>query len=534
MSSRTIAIAGALLAATAFPAANPQPEASRIKAHVRFLSSDLLEGRGVGTRGGRLTAEYLAAQLGSMGVEPAGDNGTYFQTVPMLGVTTQPGSELQASANGKRISFVYRDEWVGVTHRQREAVQFDAEAVFVGHGIVAPNENWNDYKGVDVKGKVVVLFTNEPQPENPEVFKGRTLTYAGRWTYKLEEATRQGAAACLIIHTTPTAGYGWEVVRNSWSSENPEMKRDAAAHALALGGWLTTEAGNKLLQASGHTVEELLKAADSRDFRPIPLGVRIQGKIESKLNPMESQNVLGILPGGARRDEYVMYSAHWDHLGMNPKVQDDGIYNGAIDNATGCGVVLEIARAMSSLDRPLERSVLFAFWTAEEAGLRGAEYYAAHPLFALAKTAANINYDALFPSARTKTMVLTGADRTTLWPQVQAVAKRIGVTITPEAHPEQGSFYRSDHFMLAKRGVPAFKVGLGSEIEGQDAGAAERLFEEYNTKRYHRPSDEFVEDWDFSSLQQAAMFGYELGLELAKLMTLPGWNKGDEFAVADR
>jgi Zn-dependent M28 family amino/carboxypeptidase len=229
-----------------------------------------------------------------------------------------------------------------------------------------------------------------------------------------------------------------------------------------------------------------------------------------------------------------MYSAHWDHLGAEANAPGDAIYNGAIDNATGCGIVLDIARALSNSAKPLDRSVLFAFWTAEEAGLRGAEYYAAHPLVPLRKTAVNINYDALFPSARTKSMVLTGADRTTIWPQVQNVARRVGVAITPEPHPEQGSFYRSDHFMLAKRGIPAFKVALGTEIEGENRTAAERLFEEYNSKRYHRPADEFQESWDFSSLQQAAQFGYELGLELGKTNDLPRWNQGDEFAVSDR
>lgn len=517
-------------------AQNTELAGSRIKAHVRFLSSDLLEGRGVATRGGQLTEEYIAAQLAAVGARPAGEKGTFFQTVPMVGVQTLPESQLTFEKGGERITPQWQEEFVGGTHRQQENVSFEAGAVFVGHGIVNAQENWDDYKGVDVKGQLVVVFTNEPQPENPEVFKGKTLTYAGRWVYKFEEAARRGALGCLIIHTTPTAGYGWEVVRNSWSKEDPQMRLEPNSIPLAFAGWVTQNAGEKLLEMSGHTVNDLMRAADSRDFRPIPLGLTVRGSIKAKIRAIESRNVLGMIPGSDPKfsDQYVMYSAHWDHLGVALPVNGDGIYNGAIDNATGVGVVLETARAFASLRQAPRRSLLFAFWTAEESGLRGAEYYSHHPLVPAAKTAVNINYDALFPSARTRDIVVSAAERTSLWSMVQGTAKRYELDIAPDPRPEQGSYYRSDHFMMARTGVPAFRVGLGSRIYGKPDSFADTEFAEYNAKRYHQPSDEFREDWDFASLEHAGRFGFTVGLNVANQESVPRWNAGDEFAVTSR
>lgn len=526
-----IVVLGAGLAS--FGAEDQNIAASRIRAHTRFLAHNLLEGRGVGTRGGALAEEYLATALASFGVQPAGEGGSYFQTVPMVGVSTQPSSEFAAVGGGKTIAFRWQDEYVGGTHRQTPLETFDAEAIFVGHGIVSESEKWNDYKGVDVKGKIVVVFTNEPQPDNPKVFKGRTLTYAGRWTYKFEEAARQGALGAVIIHTTPTAGYGWEVVRNSWGKEDPQMKGQPGRHALSFAGWITQEAGARLLALSGHTVEELLKAADSPQFRPIPLQVRLKGRIESKIRAIESRNVLGIVEGSdpKLKEEVVLYSAHWDHLGVGLPVNGDAIYNGAIDNATGCAIVLETARVAAALEQKPRRSVMFAFWTAEESGLRGAEYFAAHPTIPPGKIAINLNYDALFPSARTRDIVVTGAERTTAWPAVEEAARRFEFQIAPDPRPEQGSFYRSDHFMLARIGIPAFKIGAGRRIYGKPDDAAETAFREYNAKHYHQPSDEFHEEWDFASLEHVGRFGFVLGLNLANASLMPQWNPGDEFAV---
>ena len=323
----------------------------RIRAHVKFLASDLLEGRGVGARGGDLATEYIASQFAVAGAKPAGDNGTYYQKVPLVGVRTETGAELSAVAAGKTLPFRWAEEFVATSQLQKPETRFEADAVFVGHGIVAPEYNWNDYKDVDVRGKIVVLFTNEPTSEDPKFFAGRALTYYGRWTYKYEQAMRQGALGCIIIHTTPTAGYGWEVVRNSWGSEQPFVKLAHGESALALAGWVTQEAGDKLLGMAGRTISELLKASESRDFRPIPLGIRIHALLPSRIRELETRNVAAVVPGSdpKLKSEAVIFTAHWDHLGVGLPVNGDPIYNGAIDNATGCGVLIELARAWAAL-----------------------------------------------------------------------------------------------------------------------------------------------------------------------------------------
>ena len=514
--------------------AQSQIDASRIRAHVKFLASDLLEGRGVGTRGGELATGYIAATLASFGIKPAGENGTYFQKVPMVGVTVQPGATLSATGHGKTLQFDWAKDFVGTTMRQQTDADFAGDLIFVGHGIVAPEENWDDYKGTDVKGKIVVLFTNEPQPDNPDVFKGKTLTYKGRWTFKFEEATRQGALGCVIIHTTPTAGYGWEVVRNSWGKEDPQMKLASGQYALGFAGWLTKDAGERLLQATGHSVDELLKAADSRDFRPIPLGMAMKGSIETKLRQIESRNVIGVVPGSdpKLKDETVVYSAHWDHLGIGTPVNGDAIYNGAVDNATGCGVVLEIARAWSEMRQKPQRSALFLFVTAEESGLRGSEYFGLHPLWPLNKIALDLNYDALFPLSPAKDVIVAGSERTTAWPLVEEAARRYQLDIKPDPRPEQGSYYRSDHFSLARVGVPSFSIEMGEELAGKPAGAAAAYFKEFNEKHYHQPSDEYSEDWDFTGMEQAAKFGFLIGLNAANSSQMYTWKTGDEFLAA--
>jgi Zn-dependent M28 family amino/carboxypeptidase len=475
-----------------------------------------------------LSEEYIATSLAIAGARPAGENGSFFQTVPMVGVQTQPDAEMSAGP----VKFRWQHDFVGGSHRQRPVETFDAEAIFAGHGIISKTENWDDYKGVDVKGKIVVVFTNEPQPDNPEIFKGKTLTYAGRWTYKFEEAARQGALGCLIIHTTPTAGYGWEVVRNSWSKEDPQMKLDPGKPALAFAGWVTSDAGERLLKLAGKSVDEMMKEADSRDFKPVPLGVKLRGRLNAKIREIVSRNVLGVIPGSDAKlkEEFVMFGAHWDHLGIAVPVNGDNIYNGAIDNGTGVGVVLEIARAWGALRDKPRRSALFAFWTAEESGLRGAEYYAAHPPVPNTKIAVNINYDAIYPSARTKDVVVTGAERTSAWPIVQEAARRFQLEIAPDPRPEQGSYYRSDHFMMARAGIPAFSVKAGSKVAGQADDFAAEEFKVYNTKHYHQPSDEYRADWDFASIEHVARFGYLVGLNIANAQQMPKWNAGDEFA----
>ncbi len=357
--------------------------AERIREHTRFLSLDLLEGRGVGQRGGDIATEYIATEFALAGAQPAGDNGSYFQKVPLVGIETTPDAQLSAAAGGKSVDFRWLEDFVGVSQRQTPQTRFEGEAVFVGHGITAPEWKWDDFKGVDVKGKVLVLFTNEPASNDPAFFEGRALTYYGRWTYKYEEAVRRGAVGAILIHTTPTAGYGWEVVRNSWGRETPFVKLAPGQASLAFQGWVTREAGEKLLALAGKTVDELLAASEKRDFRPIPLGIRIRGSMPARIRELDTRNVAAIVPGSdpKLKDEVVVFSAHWDHLGIGTPVNGDAIYNGAIDNATGCGILLELARAWAALPQKPRRSALFLSVTAEEGGLRGSEYYAAHPLY---------------------------------------------------------------------------------------------------------------------------------------------------------
>jgi hypothetical protein len=522
-----------ILVMAAFPvlAQDGSIAAERIREHTRFLSLDLLEGRGVGQRGGDIATEYIATEFALVGAKPAGDHGSYFQKVPLVGIETTPDAQLSAAVGGKSLDFRRLEDFVGVSQRQTPQTRFEGEAIFVGHGITAPEWKWDDFKGVDVKGKVLVLFTNEPASGDPGFFEGRALTYYGRWSYKYEEAVRRGAVGAILIHTTPTAGYGWEVVRNSWGREVPFVKLTPGQPALAFQGWVTREAGEKLLALAGKTVDELLAASEKRDFRPVPLGIQIRGSMPSKVRELDTRNVAAIVPGSdpKLKDEVVVFSAHWDHLGIGTPVAGDAIYNGAIDNGTGCGILIELARAWAALPQKPRRSALFLSVTAEEGGLRGSEYYAAHPLYAPGKTAIDLNYDALYPWGRAQDVVLTGAERTTVWPVAQQIAKRLNLAISSDAQPEQGHYFRSDHFSFAHAGMPAFSIGHATEFLGKPPGYGQKVWEEYNTKHYHQPSDEFQADWDFTAVQQAAEYGFVLGMEIANQDKLPDWRPGDQF-----
>ncbi len=491
--------------------------AERLREQTRFISSDLFEGRGVGQRGGRLAVEYLASQMALAGVKPAGEDGGWFQKVPLIGIETARGASLTASAGGKSVDFRWLDDFVGVSQKQVPDTRFEAGLVFVGHGIAAPEFKWDDYKGVDVRGKVLLLFTNEPASGDPKFFDGRALTYYGRWTYKYEEALRRGAVGAIILHTTPTAGYGWEVVRNSWGRESPFVKLAPGENALSLQGWVTREAGEKLLALAGKTVDEMLAASEKRDFRPMDLGITIRASMPSRVRQIDSENVAGIVPGSDPKlqDEVVVFSAHWDHLGIGTPVNGDAIYNGAIDNGTGCAILLELARAWAALPQKPRRSALFLAVTAEEGGLRGSEYYATHPLIPKSKTIVDLNYDAIYPWGRARDVVLTGAERTRFYPQAQQIAKRLNLVISPDAQPEQGHYFRSDHFPFAHAGIPAFSIGHATRFAGKPDDFGDKAFQEFNAKHYHQPSDEFKPDWDFNAVQQAALFGFLLGLDIA-------------------
>ena len=505
--------------------------AERIREHTRFLASDLLEGRGTGARGGEIAAEYIATQLALAGAKPAGDNGTYYQKVPLVGIETQAAATLGAAVWGKGLDLSWGDDFVGTSQTQRPDTRFEGDAVFVGHGITAPEFQWDDFKGVDVTGKVLVMFTNEPPSTDPKFFDGRALTYYGRWVYKYEEALRRGAKACILIHTRETASYGWDVVRNSWGGESPFVKLEPGVKALAFQGWITREAGEKLVALAGKNLDDLLKASERADFRPVELGIQVRGHIPSKIRQLETRNVAAMIPGSdpKLKDEYIIYSAHWDHLGIGAPVAGDAIYNGAIDNATGCAILLELARAWGGLARKPKRSVLFLSVTAEEGGLKGSEYYAAHPLVPPAKTAVDLNYDALFPWGRAANVVITGAERTSIYPLAQQIARRLELGIAEDAQPEAGHYFRSDHFSMARAGIPAFSIGHATEFAGKPPGFGEQAYQEYNSKHYHQPSDEFQSDWDFTALGQAAEYGFLLGKDIANQDKLPDWRPGDAF-----
>lgn len=527
-------LAAAALLCVAVSAQTLQISGEKMRAHVKYLASDELEGRGVGTRGEKLATDYLAAQLKLEGVAPGGENGSYFQPVPLVGCATQPQATMTIKSKNGSIPLTYVKDYVGTATSQKPVNNFDAEAVFVGHGIEAPEFGWDDYRGVDVRGKVVIFFTNEPPSNDPKFFGGPALTYYGRWTYKFEQADRHGAVAALIIHTTPTAGYGWGVVSSSGSQEHSQLKLKPGDKGLKFAGWLSQEAGAKLVSSTGKTLDELLAMANSKDFKPMPLGVHIVGHIPVKLRQIESRNVVGKVEGSdpKLKSQAVLYTAHWDHLGIGVPVNGDKIYNGAVDNATGCAMVLEIARVWAGLPVKPKRSGLFVLVTAEEQGLLGSEYYGEHPVIPAGQTAADINFDAFFPFGRTRDVEVTGAERTTLWPIVQQDAKRENLEIKPDAEPGQGHYYRSDHFSLARVGIPSFSISAGTNYYGKSPEYGKQLFEQYNSQHYHQPSDEYHDNWDFANMEQMATFGLTLGIDFANTPRMPTWKAGDEFLAA--
>ena len=503
----------------------------RIRAHVRFLSHDLLEGRGTGQRGGDIAAEYIATQFALYGLKPAGDNGTYMQKVPMVGVTPAPETTFAfVAANGQTTALKPLDEYVAYNESQTPQAEIDAPIVFVGYGISAPEYNWDDYKGVDVAGKVLLMLVNEPPSQDPKFFKGPALTYYGRWTYKYEEAARRGAVGAILIHRTDMASYPWEVVRNSNSGEKAYLKLEGNPK-LKAAAWVQLEVAKKLVASSGLDLDHLMADAQTREFKPVPLNVKLQAQMVSKIRPFESNNVLGILPGSDSklRGEAVMYSAHYDHLGIRPGMPGDNIYNGANDNATGCGILLEIARTYAQMTEKPRRSILFASVTAEEQGLLGSEYLGKHPPVPAGKISLDLNYDDVPPLGAPEQVEVSGAERTTFYPAVEAMAREFRLAIRPDAHPEAGHYYRSDHFSLARVGIPAFSINEGVKYKGHDEGWGLEQDEEYNRKHYHQPSDEYRPSMDFTGDATMARFGFVLGWQASTQPKLVGWQKGDEF-----
>jgi Zn-dependent M28 family amino/carboxypeptidase len=504
-----------------------------IRWHVRYLSHDLLEGRGTGQRGGDIAAEYIATQFAEYGLKPAGDHGTYMQKVPLVGITTLPDTQFSlVPKRGETMHLKPLDEYVAFDQTQQAQSDVDADIVFVGYGIEAPEYNWDDYKGVDVRGKVLLMLVNEPPSDDPRFFKGKALTYYGRWTYKYEQAARKGAVGVILVHQTQMASYPWEVVRNSNSGEKSYLKVEGPA--LKVASWIHLDVATRLALASGMNLEKLMQDAQSREFRPVSLGAKLQAHVVSKVRNFESNNVMAILPGSDRKvaDEAVMYTAHYDHFGIRPDMPGDNIFNGANDNATGCGILLELARAFGSAAARPRRSILFAVVTAEEQGLLGSEYLGKHPPVQAGKITLDLNYDDVKPLGAPEEVEVSGAERTTFYPEVEATAKEFRLAIRPDARPEAGHFYRSDHFSLARVGIPSFSINEGMKYKGHSESWGLEQEHEYVEKHYHQPSDEYHPEMDFVGDSAMARFGFALGWEAASLPKLIGWQHGDEFEAA--
>src|SRR5215471_6359919 len=506
----------------------------KIRAHVKYLASDALEGRGTGQKGGEMAEEYIAAQFKSYGLQPGSDAGTYLQSVPMVSMKTLPDTTFTLiPANGPSVTLRNLDDFVTSNEDQKESADIDAPIVFVGYGITAPEYQWDDYKGYDLKGKVALLFVNEPASDDPQFFKGKALTYYGRWSYKYEETARRGAVATLIIHRTDLASYGWEVVRNSWGSEKSYLEKGGAPK-LEAASWIQKEVAQKLVAMAGLDLGELLQQSQSRDFKPVELGVRLKAHVVSQMHPFVGHNVMAMRVGSepGKNNEAVLYTAHFDHLGVDKNRSGHNIYNGAVDNATGCGILLELARVWAKAKKAPARSILFAAVTAEEQGLLGSEHLGKRIVYLPVDPILDLNYDALAPLGLPEEVEVTGAERTSFYPVVEGTAKDFHLAIRPDPRPEAGHYYRSDHFSLARLGIPSFSIGEGMRYKGHPESWGIEQEKEYVEKHYHQPSDEYHPEMDFVGDSAMARFGFALGWEAASLPKLIGWEKGDEFEAA--
>ena len=521
---------------------------NEIDGHLRFLSSDLLEGRAPGTRGGRLAAEYIASQLRAVGVAPAGDSGSYFQHVPIdivgadpssikLGVgmvmPSQPGAVTPAVAPRSLPQLRYPEDvvlWAGSATENSSA---SGEIVFVGYGAKAPEYRWDDFKGMDLEGKILLVLVNDPPApaSEPTLFGGKAMTYYGRWTYKFEEAERQGAAGMLIVHTTEQAGYPWHTVVGSWAKEQRMLPRDPKLPApLGFRGWITDSAATALLKEAGLDLAALRTQAASREFEPVSTGISFSASFRNSVQHLMSANVVGKVTGRdpKARGEYVVLSAHWDHLGIGPAVNGDSIYNGASDNASGVADLLAVARAAAQGTKP-RRSLLFAFVTAEESGLLGSEWFATHPPVPAKQIVANLNVDGGNILGRTRDVTVLGDTKSTLGSTIAAMIRPQGMRISPDDHPERGHFYRSDHFSFAKAGIPSVSIGAGNDFTDHPAGWGAQQEEDYTSHRYHQPSDEYRENFDLSGAAQLSQLVYRLAIKLGNDTAWPSWAKDAEF-----
>jgi Zn-dependent M28 family amino/carboxypeptidase len=529
--SRVPAVAG-LPPGAREAAASIDPE--KIRAHVRFLSLDLLEGRGPGTRGGELAAEYIATQFALAGLQPAGDNGTYFQRVPLFAVhTIEDKTKFDfLPASGEPVDLRYGDDIVVKDETGHPQADFDVPIVFVGYGIDAPEYHWDDYAGVDLKGKVALVIVNEPPSDDPAFFKGTALTYYGRWTYKYEEAARRGAVCVLIIHRTDLASYGWEVVRNSQAIEKSYLQGDPDA-TLRAAAWIQHPVAQKLFDMAGlGDLDQAIERAGKPGFHAVELPIHLKAHIESRVRRYDSANVVGRVAGASSGSNAVLYTAHYDHLGIDPNASGDKIYNGAADNGTGCGILLELARAFAESRQKPPHDVYFASVTAEEQGLLGSQFLGLHPPVPARQFTLDLNYDMLLPIGIPLSVNLGGAERINFWPAVQHAAKDFDLQILPDPEPMAGFYYRSDHFSLARVGIPSFSIDEGDLFEGHDLAWGHAQMEDYNAHHYHQPSDEYHADWDFRGDAKLARFGFALGWLAGEQPNSIEWNAGDEFETA--
>ena len=524
--------------ATTGDSAAPEISLETLKTVTQELSSDRYEGRGPTTPAEELTVNYLAERFRQAGLQP-GNGSSWFQNVPLAENVASPG-DLTIGGGREPLTLAFRTDFVANTYRLQPRVDLrDSEIVFVGYGVNAPEAGWNDYAGVDVRGKTVIALVNDPDWRSPATegpFNGRAMTYYGRWTYKYEEAARQGAAAVFIVHQTEPASYGWNVVQSSWTgaqynTDDPGNHMDQSSVI----GWLTEEAARRLFAASGQDLAALTEAAGRQGFRAVPLGTRASVSLTNEVSRSQSGNVIGILPGRERPDEYVVYTAHWDHLGRcDADSTGDDICNGAVDNATGTAALVALAEAHAR-QGPAERSIVFLAVTAEESGLLGSEYYGEHPVYPLAQTVAGINMDALNVIGDTRDMVVIGRGKSQLDEHFQRAADARGIVVRGDPAPQAGYYYRSDHFSLAKLGVPMLYAESGEDLVNGGLAAGRAAAEDYRANRYHQPSDEYDPDWDWSGTIRDLEIFYEMGRELADGEAWPNWYEGDEFrAIRDR
>lgn len=508
--------------------------ADDLRSAVETLSSDRFEGRGVAAPGGELAMQYLEQQLRALGFAPAGPDGSYRQPFDVLGITARVPTAWSFRHGKQKVALAGATDYIVAPGDQAARTKLDAaELVFVGYGIEAPEYQWDDFKGQDLRGKILLMLNNDPDWD-PALFAGETRLYYGRWTYKHESAARHGAAGAIIIHTDESAGYPFQVVQTSWGGERFELPRESEPR-LALHAWTTEAATRKLLSLAGHDLDALIAAAKQRDFAPKPLGITTSIALDSTVRRVRTANVLGKLPGSdpMLRDEAVIYTAHHDHFGIGkPDARGDKIYNGAVDNAAGMAQLLAIAKGLKALEPPTRRSALVLFVGAEEQGLLGSQYYAAHPTYEPGAIAADINYDFANIWGRAADISFVGKEKSTLDQLVTKIAAVQGRQVLPDPMPDRGHYYRSDHFSFARIGVPAVSFGVGTAFPGRPEGWVKAQLEDYEEHRYHQPSDELGSDWNFDGMVEDARLGLWTGIAIANADAMPSWTPGDEFEAA--